>query len=88
MAERSLPRLPRLGVIPKARRAPPRAASSHYCPNCSLPRRLLHFNGEIFQCEHCKSWWSAAFVAERKEWFLQGGPAGYDPETGYEAQDI
>lgn len=57
-----------------------------YCPNCSLPRRRVHFNGEVYQCHHCKSWWSVAFVAEHERMFVQGGPAGYDPETGFEAQ--
>jgi len=58
-----------------------------YCPNCSLPRRRLHFNGEVYQCHNCQSWWSPGFVAEHEPMFVQGGPAGYNPETGFEAQD-
>ena len=61
-----------------------------YCPNCSMPRRRIHFDGEVWQCQHCRSWWHAHTVADpvHASLFHQGGPAGYDPETGFEAQDL
>lgn len=60
-----------------------------FCPNCSLPRRRLHYDGEVWKCTQCKSWWNPHTVRDPRyaELFTQGGPAGYDPETGFECQD-
>jgi hypothetical protein len=53
-----------------------------------MPRRRLQFDGEVWHCIHCRSWWSAETVADPAcaGLFRRGGPAGYDPETGFEAQ--
>jgi len=60
-----------------------------WCPNCAMPRRRLQFDGEVWHCVHCRSWWSPETVADPAyaALFRRGGPAGFDPETGFEAQD-
>ena len=71
---------------PETRNQEPTTPEPLFCPNCSLPRRLLHSDGEVYKCTHCKSWWSPQTVLEYYVLFTRGGPAGYDPKTGFEAQ--
>ncbi len=37
------------------------------CPNCAMPRRRLHFNGEVWHCTRCRSWWSSDTGFESQE---------------------
>jgi hypothetical protein len=54
-----------------------------------MPRRALQFDGEVWHCTHCRGWWSPGSLADPAyaALFRRGGPAGFDPETGFEAQD-
>jgi len=60
-----------------------------WCPHCALPRRRLHYDGEVWTCTRCRCWWSPETPADPAyaALFRRGGPAGFDPETGFEAQD-
>lgn len=66
------------------------ASEGPWCPNCSMPRRPLHFNGEVWRCTHCNSWWTPATLRDPSyaPLFRRGGPAGFDPESGFEAQAL
>ena len=66
----------------------PAAPPELYCPNCSMPRRRIHYNGEVWSCRRCRSWWSKETVDSEtyRPLFERGGPAGFDPETGFESQ--
>ena len=62
---------PRPDVKPQGRRCYP----SPVCPNCSLPRRALGWDGEVFKCVGCGSWWHRAFVLCRPlEFSINPGP--------------
>jgi hypothetical protein len=54
-----------------------------------MPRRALQYNGEVWHCTHCRGWWSPGSLADPAyaALFRRGGPAGFDPESGFEAQD-
>ena len=59
-----------------------------WCPNCAMPRRALQYDGEVWHCTRCRGWWSPGSLADPAyaALFRRGGPAGFDPETGFEAQ--
>ena len=45
-----------------------------HCPNCSLPRRPLHWTGDVFRCVSvdaggCGGWWGPLAVKNRPEVF-------------------
>lgn len=57
---------PRPDVKPQGRRAVPGLlyipVPGACCPNCSLPRPALDWNGKVFICGGCGGYWSASFV--------------------------